>query len=287
MIDCNNERAGSIAVAHSIGLPTQAMVWQLLLAVAMAGLLLHPRAAQAWGAQGHQLVAEYAQDRLSSQARAEIDRLLALEPGASLVSVSTWADEKRSPATAAWHYLNFPRDADCSYDAAISCIDGNCVVGSIERQAAILASNAPDAERLKAMKYLVHMVADVHQPLHAGFADDRGGNKFQIQAYGRGTNLHALWDSALIDNWPGGMPALRMAMAAADAERDGDAVVAAQESCRIVSSVGFYPGGRKVGADYEQHWSATLVQRLSTAGARLAVVLESAVAAWQTPAPKN
>jgi len=263
------------------------MVWQLLLALAMVGLLLQPRAVLAWGAQGHQLVAEYAASRLSAQARAEIDRLLALEPGATLVSVSTWADEKRSPATAAWHYLNFPRDADCSYDAAISCIDGNCVVGSIERQAAILASNAPDAERLKAMKYLVHMVADVHQPLHAGFADDRGGNSFQIQAYGRGTNLHALWDSALIDNWPGGMPALRSAMATTDPNQTGDAVIAAQESCQIVSSVGFYPGGRKVGADYAQRWSATLVQRLSTAGARLAVVLESAVAAGQAPAPKN
>jgi hypothetical protein len=224
---------------------------------------------------------------LSAQARAEIDRLLALEPGATLVSVSTWADERRSPATSAWHYLNFPRDVDCSYDAAISCVAGNCVVGSIERQAAIHASNAPDAERLKAMKYLVHMVADVHQPLHAGFADDRGGNKFQIQAYGRGTNLHALWDSALIDNWPGGMPASRMAMAAAGAEQEGDAVVAAQESCRIVSSDGFYPGWRKLGADYAMRWSATLVQRMSTAGARLAVVLESAVSAWQTPAPRN
>ena len=263
------------------------MVWRLLLVLAMVGLLLHPRAARAWGAQGHQLVAEYAQSRLSAQARAVIDRLLALELGATLVSVSTWADEKRSPSTAAWHYLNFPRDADCSYDAAVSCVVGNCVVGSIERQAAILASNAPDAERLKALKYLVHMVADVHQPLHAGFADDRGGNKLQIQAYGRGTNLHALWDSALVDNWPGGMPALRSAMAAADADQAGDTVIAAQESCRIVASDGFYPGGRKLGADYAQRWSATLVQRLLAAGARLAVVLEKAVAAGRAPAPKN
>ncbi len=128
---------------------------------------------------------------------------------------------------------------------------------------------------------------DDHQPEHAGFADDRGGNKVQIQAYGRGTNLHPLWDSALIDNWPGGMPALRMAMAAAGAEPDGDSVIAAQESCWIVSSDGFYPGGRKVGADDALRWSATLVQRLSTAGARLAVALETAVAAGQTPAPRN
>jgi hypothetical protein len=56
-------------------------------------------------------------------------------------------------------------------------------------------------------------MADVHQPLHAGFAEDRGGNQYQVQAYGRGTNLHALWDSALIEHWSGGIPALQEAMA--------------------------------------------------------------------------
>ena len=76
-------------------------------------------------------------------------------------------------------------------------------------------------------------------------------------------------------------------MAAAGTDQDGDAVIAAQESCRIASSKGFYPYGRKLGADYAQRWSATLVQRLSTAGARLAVVLEKAVIAGQTAAPKN
>ncbi len=54
------------------------------------------------------------------------------------------------------------------------------------------------AEQLEALKYVVHLVADVHQPLHAGFADDRGGNTYQLQAFGRGTNLHAVWDSQML-----------------------------------------------------------------------------------------
>jgi len=69
------------------------------------------------------------------------------------------------------------------------------------------------------LKYVVHLVADVHQPLHAGFADDRGGNRFQVQSLGRGTNLHAVWDVDLVDSWPGGTTALLAALKAASRAR--------------------------------------------------------------------
>ena len=180
-----------------------------LLATVLA--LMSPLSAGAWGGDGHRIVAELAGRQLSVPAKAEVDRLLALESGATMASVSTWADESRSPSTSAWHYVNLPRDgsAACTYDADRSCIDGHCVVDAMERQAAVLSSKAPDAARLKALKYLIHFVADVHQPLHGGFADDRGGNQFQVQAFGKGTNLHALWDSGLIDQWPGGAATAR------------------------------------------------------------------------------
>jgi len=159
-------------------------------------------AAFAWGADGHRLVAEEAEAHLSAASRAEVDRLLKLEPGATLRSISTWPDEVRSPGTASWHYVNFPRDGNCTYVASRDCSNGACVVGAIEAQAAILSSNAPDAERLTALKYVVHFVGDVHQPLHAGYADDKGGNTYQVQFGGRGTNLHSVWDSGLIRSWP-------------------------------------------------------------------------------------
>ena len=70
------------------------------------------------------------------------------------------------------------------------------MVGALDKQIALLGkADATDAERLTALKYVVHLVADVHQPLHAGFFDDRGGNSLQMQAFDRGTNLHALWDT--------------------------------------------------------------------------------------------
>ncbi len=148
-----------------------------LLILAAAAL---PSLAFARGADAHRLVAKVAAEHLTPAAGAEINHLLALEPGATLASISNWADETRTKETAPWHYVNLPRGGGCTYDAVTMCPGGACVVGAIERQEAILASHAPDAERLQALKYVVHFMADVHQPLHAGFADDRGGNTFQL-----------------------------------------------------------------------------------------------------------
>lgn len=150
----------------------------------------------AWGTQAHQVIAGLAMAQLTPQARHQVESLLAFESGATLMSVSTWADETRNPATAPWHYVNFPRDS-CTYEMSRDCPDGKCVIGAIDAQTAILKSNATDEKRLNALKYLVHLVGDVHQPLHAGYLDDKGGNTYQLQVLRRVTNLHALWDSGL------------------------------------------------------------------------------------------
>lgn len=251
-----------------------------LASVILGGLAVLPLPAAAWGGEGHRLIADIAESRLSGPARNEVKRLLALEPGASLASVSTWADEFRSPSTAAWHYINFPRDANCRYEPDRSCIQGACVVGAIERQAAVLASDAPDEERLKALKYVVHFVADAHQPLHGGFADDRGGNSYQVQAFGRGSNLHALWDTGLIQRWPGGPASLRVAVEGEQSSIDTTLSPGAwaEESCRVVEAEGFYPAGHKLDDDYAQRWSKVLVQRMAAAARRLAALLNQSLA---------
>lgn len=132
--------------------------------------------AHAWGSEGHQVIAIIAQAQLTPRAKAEVDRLLAIEPGETFASISTWADEHRNPATAPWHYINFPR-GDCVYNERRDCPDGRCVVVAIKRQVEVLGSSAKDEKKLTALKYLVHFVGDVHQPLHVGFQDDRGGNQ--------------------------------------------------------------------------------------------------------------
>ncbi len=241
--------------------------------VAIATALLVSNAL-AWGKDGHQVVASLAETQLSAKAHAEVDRLLALEPGATLQSISTWADEHRNPATGPWHYVNFPRNT-CTYDAARECSDGNCVVGAISKQLEILSSNAPDDARLKALKYVVHFEADVHQPLHTGYADDKGGNAYQLQAFMRGSNLHSFWDSGLIKNLNEDVNVLTKRLAAkrdAPNGTDLNVVHAAEESCKIVGKPGFYPE-RLVGMDYVERYTPVMEQRLTVAGARLAGLL--------------
>lgn len=241
-------------------------------------MLTMSTSAAAWGDAGHRIVADLAEAQLRPQVRAEVKRLLAKEAvDASLSSMATWADEHRSPATAPWHYVNIPRDAACRFNYQRDCGDGRCVVAAIERQAHVLAAATSDDERLKALKYLVHLVADVHQPLHAGYEDDRGGNKYQLRAFGRGTNLHALWDSGLIDAWQGGVQNLRQAAARDTASGGGNPGQWAEESCRLVASAGFYPRSRKVGQDYVDHADLIVRSRLASAGRRLAQLLNANV----------
>ena len=149
------------------------------------------------------------------------------------------------------------------------------MVGAIQRQVEVLKSNASDPQMLLALKYLVHFVGDVHQPLHAGYADDKGGNQFQIQAYKKGSNLHAFWDSGLIkyvsddpDVWVTRLSSTPLPawVSVIDPAR------IAEESCRIVATPGFYPD-RKVEGEYVDRWTPVVEQQLQLGGARLARML--------------
>lgn len=218
---------------------------------------------------------------LTPAARSAVEKLLAIEPGATLATISTWADEARSPVTSKWHYVNFPRESGCVYEAQRDCPGGACIVGAIERQTAILASRAPDAARLRALKYVVHFVGDVHQPLHAGLATDKGGNKFQVQFLGRGSNLHSVWDSRMLHAWPGGIDALqvevRMAADKTKALSFSQPKQWAEESCRVVNAPAFYPRRHRLGDAYVQQMAPVVVERLAEASRRLAAVLNAAL----------
>jgi hypothetical protein len=242
--------------------------------------LVLPAAALAWGAEGHRIVAALAYAQLTPIAKAKVDALLSQEPGSSLESISTWADEHKSPATARWHFINFPR-GDCHYQPDRDCPDGECAVPAIEREREVLATGVSAESRLKSLKYLTHVVGDIHQPLHAGWGYDKGGNKFQVRWDGRGTNLHHVWDVALIeavDTDP-----LRYAKSLEHRSlkhsdpNSNDPVQWAEESCRIVADDGFYPRSHTVGLIYLIEWRSTLDDRLQLAGIRLADLLNTAL----------
>lgn len=232
----------------------------------------------AWGALGHRVIASVADTELTPEARAKIGRLLAQEPGATLASISTWPDEQRSTATAKWHFVNFP-EGTCTYHAERDCPGGACVVEATQTQIGILKSAASDAEKLTALKYVVHFIGDVHQPLHAGHAYDKGGNTYQVQALGQGTNLHALWDNGLVQHLDSNEEALalkigRMTPPPAIPSSDQMIVKAAEESCTIVGAPDFYPK-RNVEDDYLKMAAPLAMDRMRTAAARLAAVLNS------------
>lgn len=228
----------------------------------------------AWGVDAHRLIAEQAERLLMPNAAAEVRRLLSSEPGATMGSVASWADEVRTLTDARWHYVNLLPRAGCRYEEGRDCFDGNCVVAAIVRQSGILGSSASDAEQLKALKFLIHLVADVHQPLHAGHAEDRGGNLFQLQAHGRGTNLHAVWDSGLVANWQGGLSALEAAVrAGGQSTASGAPALWAEESCRLVEEPWFYPNARLLDEAYSSRARVVVVDRLRLAADRLANLL--------------
>jgi len=262
---------------------------RLLLALVLA-LSLVPQQAHAWGRLGHRLVAALAWDDLTPQARAQIAKLLEGEADPTLPGIASWADELREhdpdlgKRTGSWHYVNIAED-DCQYETAKQCRNGNCVVEAIRAQTAILADTTRTrAERLQALKFVVHFVGDVHQPLHAGFARDKGGNDFQLQFDGRGTNLHSLWDSGMLKSadleeadW---LKRLRVIPLAAEVPRQPLSPPSAQwaeASCRIVLRPGFYPPKATIGDTYVQTWRPLAEEQLRRGGAELAITLNAAL----------
>ncbi len=185
--DRNDSRA--LALARRSG---------LLAAVALGFWLGLERPGLAWGRMGHRAAAKLAESRLSPQARALVRELL--EPGESLADASTWADEnsREIPGSASWHYVNVPVSHD--HYSPRDCRPSGCVVSKIgEFRAVLLDPRASRAKKRIALRFLVHLIEDVHQPMHVADHEDRGGNALQLR-HGRhdATNLHQLWDSGLL-----------------------------------------------------------------------------------------
>ncbi len=166
--------------------------------IRLAFALMLAAPAWPWGPDGHRLIAEIARIHLRSAAAAEIERLL--PEGETIVTISPWADEVRPQRreTAPWHYINIPIEAQPG-EWRPYCPEGECIVTAIQRFAARLADRQLSrAEREEALRFLVHFVADLHQPLHCGDRRDRGGNDVPVIFRQRPTNLHSTWDTPLL-----------------------------------------------------------------------------------------
>jgi hypothetical protein len=170
-----------------------------LIAILLTGYVT---GAAAWGANGHAIIAELAERRLTPGALARIEAVLGSRR--SLASVSGWADyiQFLRPETRNWHFVNIPYAAS-GFDEERDCAPqptGDCIVSALARAEAVLRDGTqPLLIQRDALLFLIHLTGDAHQPLHCADRGDAGGTKRQVTFFGAPTNLHFVWDVSLIE----------------------------------------------------------------------------------------
>jgi S1/P1 Nuclease len=199
---------------------TTILAGRLTAALLLCALAFAPRAT-AWGCRGHETVAMLAEKHLDPQAKQALLALLTANPidpqlkrycgqtgQDAFADSSTWADDERSrdPKTAPWHFIDIPIGV-AHGSAKDFCGTGGCVLTAIVDQLAILKDkNAPGAKRAAALRFIIHFVADLHQPLHGSTNSDRGANCVPVKYFGRNPharnnsytpNLHHVWDTEI------------------------------------------------------------------------------------------
>lgn len=273
--------------------------WML---IAAAALSLVPGPAFAWGKTGHRVVAAIADTQLSGLARAQVREILG---GAeSLDEAANWPDEMRSApgefwskTATPWHYVTLSGDV---YEHAPP--EGDALQALDHFRSVLRDPRAKLADKQLALRFVVHLVGDLHQPLHAGKCCDRGGNDVKVSWFGKPTNLHSVWDAQLVDE-----EQLSFTELAAKLERhirnrdvldwwDINPRDWISESARIRDSV--YPsaitpqngkqgegrGVPQLSYEYVYKFTPVMEHRLSQAGVRLAAYLNDVFASPQ-PVP--
>lgn len=232
-----------------------------------------------WGKTGHRVIGQIAQDNLTPAATSAINELLG---GETLATVSTWADEMRSNPEfdkySIWHYVNLPEDK--KYHEVEHTQDNAVII--INKAISILTDDsASNEDKTFYLKFLVHLVGDIHQPLHTGRAADYGGSKIKLKFKGRkaeqtNTNLHVLWDTNMIDDFKMSYTELSdylQSYKSVDFSQ-GNAVCWANESHEIVNKVyAEVNEGDYLSYAYVYNNFYIVKQRLYQAGIRLANIL--------------
>lgn len=173
-----------------------------LILLAAAALSLSSSPAMAWGTNGHRVTGKIAQSYLTDEAKAGVTKILGVE---SIAEASTWPDFMRSApsnfwekGTPSWHYVTVPPGTIYSEASAPTAGDAVTALENFTRQ--VRDENLSIEERQLALRFVIHIVEDLHQPLHNGKGDDRGGNAVKVIFMEEDTNLHKVWDEDLIDH---------------------------------------------------------------------------------------
>ena len=153
-----------------------------------------------WGPTGHRTIGEIAETHLSKKAKKQIDNLLR---GEGLAFVSTFGDEIKSDKQYDkfynWHFVNFPFDT--KYEDSDKSPKGDIVSGIDFCIKTLKDPGSSDKDKVFYLKLLVHLIGDLHQPLHVGRSEDKGGNDIKVKWHYKSSNLHRVWDSEMIESW--------------------------------------------------------------------------------------
>lgn len=272
---------------------------------ALAFTLITCEQVLAWGDNGHSIVAELAHRRLSPAAHTAVADLIG--PGTSLASLSSWADDfKFTPAgtkTKRWHFMNVDvASPDPGRACALDPKEGDCIVAAIKREVLVLSDpNAGKTARADALKFLVHLIGDLHQPLHCSErAGDAGGNGVALTFQGKGpdgkrrtadVSLHQLWDETLIDahsfSWGAYATEIETSVmpGLSAGQLQGEFVAGWADECFQQGSIIYKAlppppaGGARIPIDevYQATVQPMLDRQLALAGLRLAAVLNEAL----------
>lgn len=256
--------------------------------------------AAAWSRYGHEVTGHLAAAELTPEAAAMVDALL---DGRSLAEIAAWADEVRPQrrASAPWHYLNAPRGVLRPADSELTLPQGTVASAVVDHAAQLADQTLSSTQRREALKFLVHFIGDLHNPLHVAYGDDRGGNDFPVLYGGRTLSLHRYWDNDIFAPAIAALPSLDYARFLLNrftpAERarwgnDSDVRNWVSEG-RGYLFAGLYPQPRHdlddqepipvVDETYREVWLPVAERQLARAGARTAAVLNAIAASNQSP----
>ncbi|CAM1344075.1 S1/P1 nuclease [Tenacibaculum amylolyticum] len=231
-----------------------------------------------WGPTGHRATGEIAERNLTRRAKRKIEKLL---QGEGLAFVSTYADEIKSDRNYReffpWHYVNMPLDGN--YETTEKNPKGDLVTGINHCIKVLKDENTSDKDKRFYLKMLVHLIGDLHQPLHIGRKEDKGGNTIQVQWHGRGSNLHRVWDGDMLNEWD--MSYMELANNAKDLTKEekkaiqkGNVLDWVKETHNLAKEVyGSVKSGDKLRYRYSYKYFPVVREQLQKGGLRLAKVL--------------
>ncbi len=234
-----------------------------------------------WGQKGHDTTAFIAENHLTQNAKQKIEAALG---GKSIVYYANWLDNASNTPqyayTKTWHYKNI--DADQSYEQAPINPSGDVVTAIKEQINKLSNGNLSQEDEALAIKILVHLMGDIHQPMHLGHLSDLGGNRIEVNYFNRPTKLHSLWDTPLVEsahNWGYSewqQQIDRMSSMDQELITSGTIDEWARETYLITRDV--YkdsPAGANLSYDYINKWTPTIELQFERGGLRLAYILNS------------